>query len=165
MSNLEIAKYILTYMENEILPVLEKAIEIIPIDKLDFKPGENLKSIKWLAYHSLNAPYYYLKGVEQTILTQEIYETFKIDLENINNTEILLQYSAKLKLLINVTNSKLTEDDVKKLVTFEVWTPWWSQTGLEAIRTSLEEMIHHRGQLCTYLRLLNLNPPLLYSYL
>ncbi len=165
MSDLEIAKYILSYMENEIHPVLEKAIEIIPIDKLDFTPNKNLNSIRWLSYHALNSPYYYLKGVEQTILTQEIFDSFKIELEDINSPEILLNYSSRLKSFINDFKNKLTEKDTRKIVTFEVWKPWWSQTGLEAIRTALEEMIHHRGQLCTYLRLLDLNPPLLYSYL
>lgn len=165
MSELETAKFILTYMEDNIQPVLEKAIEIIPIDKLDFKPNKNLNSIKWLAYHALNGPYYYLKGVEQTVLTQEIFDSFKIDLKDINNPEILLNYSSRLKSFINGFKNKLSEEDIEKIVSFEVWEPWWSQTGFEAIRTSLEEMIHHRGQLCTYLRLLELNPPLLYSYL
>ena len=161
MSKLEIAKFILTYMENDIQSVLEKAIEIIPIDKLDFKPNDNLNSIAWLAYHALNAPYYYLKGVEETILSQDSYNTFKIYVKDITNTEILLNYSSKLKNFINILQNNLSEEDVKKTVTFEVWKPWWSQTGLEAIRTALEEMIHHRGQLCTYLRLLDLNPPIL----
>ena len=165
MSELETAKFILTYMEDNIQPVLEKAIEIIPIDKLDFKPNKNLNSIKWLEYHALNGPYYYLKGVEQTVLTQEIFDSFKIDLKDINNPEILLNYSSRLKSFINGFKNKLSEEDIEKIVSFEVWEPWWSQTGLEAIRTALEEMIHHRGQLCTYLRLLDLNPPLLYSYL
>lgn len=165
MSVLQTAKYILTYMLDDILPVLEKAIEIIPVDKLDFKPNEKLNSIKWLAYHSLNSPFYYLKGVEQTTLTQELFNSFKIDLKDIDNPEILLNYSSRLKAFINELRNKLSEEDVKKTITFEVWEPWWSQTGLEAIRTALEEMIHHRGQLCTYLRLLELNPPLLYSYL
>ena len=165
MSDLETAKFILTYMENDIQPVLEKAIAIIPIDKLDFKPNEKLNSIKWLAYHSLNAPYYYLKGVEQTVLSQEIFDSFTIDLKDITDPEILVNYSSRLKSFIIELKNKLNEEDVKKTVTFKVWEPWWSQTGLEAIRTSLEEMIHHRGQLCTYLRLLGLNPPLLYSYL
>lgn len=165
MSELETAKFILTYMEDEIHPVLEKAIEIIPIDKLEFTPNAKLKSIKWLSYHALNSPFYYLKGVEQTVLTQEIFNSFKIELEDITSPEILVNYSSRLKSFINEFKNKLTDEDIKKKVTFEVWEPWWSQTGLEAIRTALEEMIHHRGQLCTYLRLLELNPPLLYSYL
>ena len=53
---------------------------------------------------------------------------------------------------------------MSKIVTFEIWEKW-SQTGFEAIQTALEEMIHHRGQLCTYLRLLEIDPPLLYPYL
>ena len=165
MSDLETAKFILTYMEDTIQPVLEKAIEIIPMNKLDFTPNNKLKSIKWLAYHSVNSPFYYLKGVEQTILTQETFDTFKIDLNDITNPKILLNYSYRLKSFINELTNKLSEEDVKKIVTFEVWDPWWSQPGLEAIRTAMEEMIHHRGQLCTYLRLLDLDPPLLYSYL
>ena len=165
MSDLETAKFILTYMKDNIQPVLEKAIEVIPIDKLDFTPNKKLNSIKWLAYHALNGPFYYLQGVEHTVLTQEIYNTFKIDLKDLTKPDILLNYSTRLKSFINELKNKLTEKDIIKTVTFEVWEPWWSQTALEAIRTSLEEMIHHRGQLCTYLRLLELDPPLLYSYL
>ena len=165
MSELETAKFILTYMVEDIQPVLEKAIEMIPIDKLDFKPKENLNSIKWLAYHALNSPFYYLKGVEQTILTQTLFDSFKIDLKDINDLKILVNYSSRLKSFINAIEKKINEEDIKKIVTFEVWEPWWSQTGFEAIRTALEEMIHHRGQMCTYLRFIDLNPPLLYPYL
>lgn len=165
MSELETAKYILAYMINDILPILEKAIEIIPKDKLDFTPNKKLNSIAWLSYHSLNAPYYYLKGVEQTVLTEKIYHTFEIDVKEVTDPKRLLNYSSELKSFIKELHNKLTEEDVTKKVTFKVWKPWWSQTGLEAIRTSLEEMIHHRGQLCTYLRLLELDPPLLYTYL
>ena len=34
-----------------------------------------------------------------------------------------------------------------------------AQSGYEAIQTAVEEMIHHRGQLCTYLRLLEVESP------
>ena len=90
MSELETAKFLLNYMETKILPVLEKAIEIMPIDKMDFKPNDKLNSITWLAYHALNGPYIYLKGVENTILTQSIFDSFKLDWKGIKDPKVLL---------------------------------------------------------------------------
>jgi uncharacterized damage-inducible protein DinB len=164
MSQFETARYLLDYMINKILPVLEKAIAMIPEDNLDYKPNEKLNTIKWLGYHALNGPHVYLMGVENTVLTPEIFNSFKIDLKDITKTKQLVEYSNKLKTFIVNFQKKLTENDVTKKVTFEIWEKW-SQTGFEAIQTSVEEMIHHRGQLCTYLRLLGKDAPLLYEYL
>jgi uncharacterized damage-inducible protein DinB len=165
MNKLETAKYLLGFMMNNILPVLEIAISMIPEDKMDYKPNTKLNTIKWLSYHSLNGPYVYLKGVEHTILTSEIYSSFDLYLKDISSSKQLVDYSLRLKTYVEKFQKDLTEDDVKKIVTFEIWEPHWSQTGFEAIQTSIEEMIHHRGQLCTYLRLLDIDPPFLYSYL
>ena len=165
MNELETAYILLDYLNDQILPVLEKAIELIPNEKLDYKPNKKLNTIKWLSYHALNGPHVYLKGVENTVLTQDIYDTFKLDLKDIRDSKQLLDYAKGLKGYIRDFRNKITENDLSKTVTFEIWPPVWSQTGFEAIRTSVEEMIHHRGQLCTYLRLLEIDPPLLYDYL
>lgn len=164
MSKLETTIIMLDYMENKILPVLEKAIQIIPKENLDYKPNNKLNTIKWLAYHSLNGPFVYLKGVEYSTLSQELFDSFKLDLKDIDDSSLLLEYANKLRSYIKELRNKLTEEDLNKTVEFQIWEKW-KQSGFEAVQTSVEEMIHHRGQLCTYLRLLDLNPPLLYSYL
>ena len=98
-------------------------------------------------------------------MTQKIYDTFKLDLKDVKDSKQLLEYAKGLKSYIRSFKNKINENDLTKKVIFEIWDPHWSQTGFEAVRTAVEEMIHHRGQLCTYLRLLEIDLFLLYDYL
>ena len=93
-------------METKILPVLEKAIEIIPIDKMDFQPNDKLNPLIWLAYHAVNGPFVYLKGVEHTILTQSLFDSFKLDWKEIKDPKILLNYSSEFRKFLSEFKEK-----------------------------------------------------------
>ena len=93
MYELESATIQLDYMLNKILPVLERAVGLIPADRMDFKPNNKLNSITWLGYHALNGPYVYLKGVESNVMNKEIFNSIKLELNDIKDPNQLVEYA------------------------------------------------------------------------
>ncbi|MFX1513375.1 MAG: DinB family protein, partial [Promethearchaeota archaeon] len=58
---------------------------------------------------------------------------------------------------------ELTEEDLKKTVTYEIWNNF-QLSGYDSLSTIITEVPHHRGQLCVYLRLLGIKPPSIYDF-
>ena len=165
MSMLASVKSELEYVINNAVPVLDKAVELIPSDKLEFKPNNNLGSIKWLAIHAYNGPYVYTKALQLGKLTHSDYKEIDFDGKNFNTIKDIQDYANRFKRDLNDLSAKLTEKDLKKTITYDFDWGKWTLTGYESIRILFVELVHHRAQLCTYLRLLNIKPPMIYPFM
>jgi uncharacterized damage-inducible protein DinB len=138
----------------------KRVLERVPADKWDWKPDEKSGSLGWMASHVATLP------------------SFGIAMCHTNNYEIeggartnVDQPADLLKVFEQVGNdaraaiSKVTDDQMK-----ENWSVTWKGKKIiemprySAIRgMCFNHIIHHRGQLTTYLRALGAPVPGLYG--
>ena len=155
----------LEYLMNSAVPVLDNAVEVIPADKLDFKPNNNLGSIKWLALHAYNGPFVYAKALELGKLTHDAYKEIDIVPDKYKSIKDIQDYANHFKTCLRELSTKITEKDLEKTITYDFDWGKWTLTGYESLRIMFVELVHHRAQLCTYLRLLNVKPPMIYPFM
>jgi uncharacterized damage-inducible protein DinB len=138
----------------------KRVLERVPVDKWDWKPDEKSGSLGWMASHVATLP------------------TFGIAMCHTNNYEIeggartnVDKPADLLKVFEQVGNdaraaiAKVTDDQMK-----ENWSVTWKGKKIiemprySAIRgMCFNHIIHHRGQLTTYLRALGAPVPGLYG--
>ena len=155
-----IADYLLRELEQEAKttrPVLER----IPPAKLGWKPHERSMSLGQLAQHVAHTP-----GAIASSSVPDSYpvESFKPEPEASGIEDILKAHEASM----TTAKSVLADlDDAKAAA------PWSMTAGGAAILTvtryewlrtyMLNHWYHHRGQLCVYLRELNIPVPAVYG--
>lgn len=133
----------------------KKILERIPEDKFDWKPHEKSMRLKSLATHIAQ-----LAGWPGLVVTTEELDFQKggLNTPEINSTEDLIRYleagvQASIEALQNTTVEALNENWILRSgdqVIFEM-------PKIAVIRgMSMNHLIHHRGQLSVYLRLLDI---------
>ncbi len=148
---------ILTKQLNTVASGNKKILERVPEDKLGWKPHEKSMTLGRLAMHLAELPHWINRCIESdhfdfaTIpFTPNIPET---------HTQIMEEYERKLPLAIEVL-SKVTETQMD-----EIWTlkrgdiTIYQLPRIDYLLQALEHMVHHRGQLSVYLRLLDVPVP------
>jgi len=163
MSKLDNARNQLEYALNCSMKSLDKAILLIPDGKLDFKPVSDAMSAADLGIHVYMCALVYTAGTLKGEFTDEDYAIIPIDTKNVNSSAEIVEYGKKVKAYIREALSKLTEAEMDRKVTYKCWGGF-TLGGFESLGTILEETIHHRGQLCLYLRMLGIKPPFIYDY-
>ena len=143
---------------------LDKAIALIPEDKLDYKPFEEAMTAAELGYHIYAVSFVYTAGTIKGKFSNEDYAIIPFDFSKIKTTQELLEYGAKVRDYIRkALDESITEADMDKEITYTCWGGL-KLKGFESLSTILEEVIHHRGQLCLYLRMLGIKPPFIYDF-
>lgn len=162
MSKLESIKQQLEYALNHAMKTLDKAILLIPENKLDWKPCDDAMKAADLGIHVYTCSLVYMAGTLKGEFTDADYSIIPFDSEAVKSPSEIIEYSEKIKSYIRDNISKLTEADLEKKVTYSCWGGF-KLRGFESLATILEETIHHRGQLCVYLRMLGIKPPFIYD--
>ncbi|MFW9854625.1 MAG: DinB family protein [Candidatus Thorarchaeota archaeon] len=163
MSLLENAKGSLNYAINMAMNPLDKAISIIPDNKLDWKPAERTMTASELAIHVYQCALIYAMGTLNGKFSDTDYSLIPFDPKKVRSSTDILDYGNRVKKAIREILPKFTEEDMRKDVTYECWGNIKIR-GFESLSTVLEEVIHHRGQLCLYLRILGIQPPFIYDH-
>lgn len=136
-----------------------KAINMIPKDKLDFKPTPEMMSAKELIRHMFANERVVAQGAKKGSITEEDYK--KEHQREFKDLQSLINYAKEAHQEANQIARSLTDEDMKKKV----------QTffGIEynpflCFSDNCDHHWHHRGQLYAYLRLMGIKPPFLYDY-
>jgi len=139
-----------------------KMLERIPIDNFSWKPHERSREIGPLAIHIAQTPAW-----TSRILAAADFDmlTFKREIPEIKSADDLVK--------ISETNIQKAIDDLQKSSDEDMMTTWTFRRGdkavfslprAAAIRTlAMNHLVHHRGQLSVYLRLLNIPVPGMYG--
>ena len=163
-SKLESVKGQLHYALNMAMKTLDKEILLIPDNKLDYKPIEDAMTAAELASHIYTVSLVYAVGTVKGEFKDDDYAIIPFDLKKIKSAAELVEFGEKVKAYITeALDSKLTEADMNKKVTYDCWGGF-QIGGFESLSTILEEVIHHRGQLCLYLRMLGIKPHFIYDF-
>lgn len=136
-----------------------KMLERVPQDSLSWKPHERSRTLGEIAAHIANLP-----GLFIATLNQDEFD--RSDYKSVTETvsDILDTFDRNISSSLEVLK---TQSDERLL------TPWRYKYGVQVIfemprlvvirTTALNHLIHHRGQLSVYLRLLNVALPSVYG--
>jgi uncharacterized damage-inducible protein DinB len=147
---------LLKEMEQE-AQTTRKMLSIIPNDKYDWQPHPKSMTIKRLAAHIGELPGWVPLALNTTELD---FATTPYTPRDINDTATLLEYFEETLALGKASLEKATPDQFEG--------PWTLRNGdqiylvttkLDMIRTSYNQIVHHRAQLGVFLRLLDIPIP------
>jgi uncharacterized damage-inducible protein DinB len=143
------------------LAITRKVLAAVPSDKLDWKPHAKSMSIGQLAIHVATLPEWMTATLAQDVLD---FATAPRPPKSVTDTaEMLKLFDGHVAAL----RQAVTRFDPAS------WdAPWTIKNGAQVVTTQprskvyrvwdLNHMIHHRGQLCLYLRLLDIRVPVVY---
>lgn len=150
------------YTINYSLKVVDKAVKMIPPDKLDWKPVEDAMTAAELALHIYQVAYTYAWGTKKGKVTKDDYKIIAPP-EKVSTPEEILDYGQKVKEYVKNVLPTLTEENLASEVVYHCWGDF-KIPGRASMFTINEEVIHHRGQLVLYLRMLGIKPPFIYDF-
>jgi uncharacterized damage-inducible protein DinB len=140
----------------------KRILERIPIDKFNWKPHEKSREIGQLAIHVAQIPTW-----TSRILAASEFDiaTFKRDIPQISSADDLVKLSAESVQQAMENLQKAGDEDMIAMWTLRMADHVvFSLPRVAAIRSmSMSHLIHHRGQLSVYLRLLDIPVPGIYG--
>ena len=143
------------------LDVTRKVLDRLPEDKFAWKPHEKSMSLGRLAMHVATLPQWMVSTLE------------KDDLDMANPPKIRTEPESKADLLKTFDDNVAAVTKAMSTIDADDLNRTWSlRQGQQVLHTNtkakimrlwcLNHMIHHRAQLCLYLRLLNVPVPAVY---
>jgi uncharacterized damage-inducible protein DinB len=143
---------------DKVQKVTQKAIKLIPKNKLNFKPCPEVKSVKELVKHIYSSEKVFTEGAKKGTITEADFKKAQFEIKTVND---LLKLAKRVHQNTNRVARALTPAQMNKKVKC-FWgdeLPAWM-----CFTVSYDEHWHHRGQLFTYLRLMGVKPPDLYDF-
>ncbi len=151
-------EHLLQVIDNE-MPAFIKVLEALPADKLDWKPDPKSKSAIELASYMAKEP-------GQVV---DVIETGKLDFDQVSKTNFGSGAEAAEKFRTDMGKMKtllsgMSEDDwsAEAAMIMGGQEVWKTKKGGMAWGYMLD-LIHHRGQLSTYLRPMGGQVPAIYG--
>ena len=140
----------------------KKMLERVPFDKFDWKPHDKSRPLGKLATHVAEIP----RWTSRILSSSEFdFATFKPTPSEINSTNDLVKLSEDI-LQKALSDLQAASDE-------ELMSIWTAKRGEQiffqlpkaaAIRSfAMNHLVHHRGQLSVYLRLLDIPVPGMYG--
>jgi uncharacterized damage-inducible protein DinB len=130
-----------------------RVLAAAPNDKLDWKPGDNMFTLRELITH--------IPEAEAEIVSLALsgnMQKVTLDLAGASVAEIVVKFDSSHDRLVAEV-AKLSLDQLNEKV--EAFGSVMRRVVL--LRALIEHEIHHRGQLFAYLRLAGIEPPSLYG--
>ena len=136
-----------------------RCIAAVPPDRIDSRPVSGMRSPKELVVHLY-------AGVVANIATA----VSKRALDDVDEAKLLpaikthtdlIQFARSRWEAADRAAREITDEDLHAVVT----TPWSvSFSGAVMFQILRDEFMHHRGQLYTYLRAMNVEPPMMWDF-
>ena len=145
-------------LESEVRATRE-CLANVPMDKPDWKPHDKSMPLGYLAVLTADIPRWIQYAIEEGVVDFATYEQAKAT----TNDELVAHFDKSVagakKALESVTDEGLKEmfylrNDGKELM---------KSPKDETISSSINHMVHHRGQLSVYLRLNDISVPSIYG--
>lgn len=144
---------------NDELPRFERALKALPEDKLDYKPDPKSRSALELASLFATESDSFISILETGILDVAEPETVKFD--NIN--QIVTTFKQNMESVRARVSSMTKEDWASDARMMAGEKEEWKTTKANMVWGVLLDMIHHRGQLSTYIRPMGGKVPSIYG--
>lgn len=152
-------EFLIEEIERE-LQNTRKAIEMIPFEKKDFKPHEKSFSLLELSMHALSIVEYL-----ENIASADSIDFARLTKPQVSSTEALLSIFDSFTQKGVAAVKEFPEEDFSKL-----WEAKYAGNTITTMPKShafrymfLNHLIHHRGQISVYLRMVDAVVPGLYG--
>jgi uncharacterized damage-inducible protein DinB len=145
-------------LESEVRATRE-CLEKVPMDKADWKPHEKSMQLGYLAMLIADIPRWIQYAIDQSVIDFATYEQFKATTAEQLVAHFEESTAAAVKALENVTDQGLKESFYLKNNGQELF----NSPKDETIMSSINHLVHHRGQLTVYLRLNDIAVPSIYG--
>jgi uncharacterized damage-inducible protein DinB len=153
-----IAAELLRELESEVRASRE-CLEQVPMDQPDWKPHEKSMPLGYLAMMVAEIPKWITYTIENGEINFGTFEHSKID-----TTEQLVSSFDENMANVRKALNTLTDEGLKE--TFSLKNEGqllFSSTKHESISQSINHLVHHRGQLTVYLKMLDKKIPSIYG--
>jgi uncharacterized damage-inducible protein DinB len=134
---------------------------------LGYHPKQNMRSIKELIYHMYSMEKVLALGIKEGKLLQENEnlalpesQEGKAKLAELNTVAALQDYAAECHKALDDAAESMTDEQLKQ----PLEAPYGTFPTSQFFMFMYDEHWHHRGQLYTYARLIDRDPPMLYDY-
>jgi uncharacterized damage-inducible protein DinB len=138
----------------------KKILERVPFDKFEWKPHEKSREIGKLAIHVAEIP----KWASRAVTTSE-FDVINLKPAEVHSTEELIKLSEAniQKAIEDLQNTN--DEDMMAMWSFKRngQTVFALPRAAIVRAMAMNHLIHHRGQLTVYLRLLNIPVPGMYG--
>lgn len=164
MPQLQSAKGTLKHTLNNQMKVVDKLLAKIEDDAVNFKPcgDESSLSLGELVAHMYEMVFAYSKAVRKGRLENDDFAENPTPKTGAS-LDLIKEYVKKTSIYFRETLDQLTEEQLEQEVTFNCWHGF-KLSGFQALMVIPEEIVHHRGQLTLYIRLLGIKLPVGFIY-
>jgi uncharacterized damage-inducible protein DinB len=139
-----------------LLRVFDRAVAMIPPDRLEFRPTPENMSARDMAHHVYTIVLITAIGVQKGEVTREDMGGITLDPDHVTSAGELLEFGARVKDFAREAMAGLTDDRLDREIQYYFGM---RATGQDSIQNMMEEVLHHRGQMQVYLRLMGIKPP------
>lgn len=158
MSTINFGHEFLKELEAE-APATRKCLERIPESLYEYKPHEKSMKLGYLTLLVAEIPKWIRDTIEISVIDLGTYDHFQL-----KDTAALLAHfeenmAGAKKALQNVTNEELQE----KFYLKNQGQTLFSSSKKASVGSSINHMVHHRGQLTVYMRLNDILVPSIYG--
>lgn len=138
-----------------------KTLDRITDEILDYKPHEKSPTLGWLAGHLANIPYWAIMTISTSSLDIATSpRTPKLETKR----DILFAFDSNVETAREAIESASDECLTRPWTLLNNGTEVFTMTRAALLRSFvMNHMIHHRAQLCVYLRMNNIPVPALYG--
>jgi len=163
MTNISTPKSVLGAEYLRELNAEEKAtrecLENVPFDKFDWKPHEKSMQLGYLALLVSDMPRWIQHMIEFNLIDFETYEQF----QGKTRDELLDHFDEAMELARKSLTEMTDEDLTKEFVLRHGENVLMRSPVGETISSTINHLVHHRGQLSVYLRLNDRTVPSIYG--
>lgn len=156
MTRLDVVQRQTDHVLQRLLRTFDRAVAMIPPEHLDFRPTPENMSAKAMAHHVYQIVLLTALGIEKGEVTKEDAGAVTLDLMSVDRAEQLVGFGARVKERARAPLSSLTDEALDREVRYFFGL---KASGEDSLRNMMEEVLHHRGQLQVYLRLMGIKPP------
>lgn len=136
-----------------------ECLKEVPMDKFEWKPHEKSMNLGYLAQLVADMPRWIQYIIEESAINFETYPQFK----GTTNAELVEHFDNSVKAA-KIALAGVTDEGLKKTFQLKHGENVLMSTPLdETISSTINHMVHHRGQLTVYLRLNDKTVPSIYG--
>lgn len=158
MSTMTTGREFLKELEME-ASATRKCLERVPADKLDYKPHEKSMALGYLALIVAEIPKWITSTVEDSEIDFATYE----HVDPKSGSDLVLHFDENMRKVRNVLQNVSDESLDDLFFLKNKGETMFSSPKKESIMSSINHMVHHRGQLTVYLRMLDIAVPSIYG--
>ena len=153
-----IATEYLRELESEVRATRE-CLEQVPMDQPDWKPHEKSMPLNYLAMMVAEIPKWITYIIEKSVID---FATFQ-HIQPTTTAELVKQHDENLKGALNALKKVSNEELENPFYLKNQGQVLFTSSKKANVSSSINHLVHHRGQLTVYLRLNNIAVPSIYG--